>query len=1568
MAVDKNGIIILGTEADETILDKNGIPILVSKKLNLNEAKRKYEIQREFTHEAIKQYDEDYKKVLETDDLKSTTPFYNPATLKPTFKKNAYDIRNQSYVEIQKKIEPYKEFLEDSLFNKEKELNDLKYYEYLYNVAKVDNEKTTLYDKTLGNMIRALIPSTMLNQYKDGDGKTIYLPTYSDLKNEKVRGDYSSKVGRFVFGDVLPGATKILASTAVNAITGTPAGSIMYFGDIFTKSYTNAVNEGQDEVKSLAYATVSTGLEFLTEKVLGGAAGKLTGASTGELSNLYGKGISKFVKNPKIASMIASAASEATEEFLQEYLDNINKLVTLDNSTNINDYIKTFLDDDIRVEALYAAGVGAATGGLVNATGANNFVVFRQELINKKIEIQNNKNLSDEVKNQKLEKINKTLNYLDDYLNKNISNEQNNVNNNLLKENEQKYQYLETNDSKINKLYQSASKYFNNSDTTTDMLNTISKVIKDKNYSVVFDDSIGNNVNGKIETVNGETEIKINPKSPRAVEFILTHEITHAIETDSLKELVMNYAQKNPDFNNSLTKLMQTYNTSEITSEVVADISGQLLGNQEFINSLTIENTVQSRNFIQKIYDAIVRLKNKLTKEGRYQNFLDDLESKWREAYQTRVDNLNNETYMSKNNIENNEHLNYNNNQFILPKNEYAKVSSVIHNKQSQNLNYRGTNFVYSDNYFYIFDDNGFDNFQIKDRIEIVGNEEKINYLEEAIKNGNNKTLNRWVSSDAIRQGINSNDNISIEKRRDSIENDRVSKDLLQESKKSTNAARSDRQNDGNKGLDNSSFSLKQKQNDIIQKNNPVADDYHTWIRSADDIKTFDETLQDSDYKEYYEAGENFDDSYTAEMAKKALETGKITVYSSYPIGQGVFVSPSKMEAESYSGDGKVYSKEVALTDVAWIDPTQGQYAKVSSNTRYSMQENKNYSSNGGYDGKSMSNRAREAYNDGEMPLSKWTKKEIISNIILNNNNSIDENLLNKMTVKELQDNFLNYSSWHHTGKFYNETNFYELNLEEIENITNDALNEIILSRKPREKLSEKDVEKRKIQKQQEIEIKEKSQDAYFKYLLIKEMGLPGYKSSTSILKTIDDNTIDSVYEKAKAILKERDKHKVDAWSRLEDNHWRKKYIDLYNNNIEEYFKKEYLNSEINLHKKEYQHIKEHFEKINEKNILDNDSYSKQDVSWQEHLEKNYKATGTRTFTKDILNGNVMTMNNVLPYTQHELDNFANGKITVVNDSQTVNEFVEKAKNTKSSNAKLYFGKIGSVISNKIKKALGIELKDYNISLKADSVKHIIDSHSSSNEYKRGQEPITADDFNLIPIIVSNYDTIEQSGKTENGKPILKFSKKIGNIYYLVNYVSDKNHTLEVQTMYKSKKKNSATAGNTQMSPTLTSEADSGTSSFLDVNNTTNDNKSQMVLPTKHSMQQKEKNDTKVAPILKKNVYSKSDIDNMVSFTDQAGRDIKLPDDVGIRLAYNTNIDASEIGNIQSIIYNSNIKQNGNALSIEGSYDNVNYVITAVKNGDSYIIDNMTKKIPNGLDSIASNKKVSYEKDRKSVV
>lgn len=120
----------------------------------------------------------------------------------------------------------------------------------------------------------------------------------------------------------------------------------------------------------------------------------------------------------------------------------------------------------------------------------------------------------------------------------------------------------------------------------------------------------------------------------------------------------------------------------------------------------------------------------------------------------------------------------------------------------------------------------------------------------------------------------------------------------------------------------------KQRQFDIIQRTNPANPETNvTWIRSVDEIKTLPETLLDSDYRDY----DSFGSDLSRADIENAIKTGKITVYSSHPIEDGAFVTPSQMEAKDYAGGGEVYSKEVNISDVAWIDPTQGMMATISA-------------------------------------------------------------------------------------------------------------------------------------------------------------------------------------------------------------------------------------------------------------------------------------------------------------------------------------------------------------------------------------------------------------------------------------------------------------------------------------------------------------------------------------------------------------------------------------------------------------------------------------------------------------
>lgn len=207
--------------------------------------------------------------------------------------------------------------------------------------------------------------------------------------------------------------------------------------------------------------------------------------------------------------------------------------------------------------------------------------------------------------------------------------------------NPNRYQYIKSENVRIDNLRKSASQYFNNSQETRNFMSTIENIILDKDYNVVFDNTLqsknGNSVNAQITTnKNGEVEIKINSNSNRAGEFLLVHEITHAIETDNMKKLVLDYASKNSEFNQALESLKQTYGTNDVNSEVLADISGQLLGNQEFINNLSMEQP----NIFRRIYNKIIELVNKITGNSHEAWFIRDLRNKWENAY--RIQNNNN--------------------------------------------------------------------------------------------------------------------------------------------------------------------------------------------------------------------------------------------------------------------------------------------------------------------------------------------------------------------------------------------------------------------------------------------------------------------------------------------------------------------------------------------------------------------------------------------------------------------------------------------------------------------------------------------------------------------------------------------------------------------------------------------------------------------------------------------------------------------------------------------------------------------------------------------------------------
>lgn len=102
-----------------------------------------------------------------------------------------------------------------------------------------------------------------------------------------------------------------------------------------------------------------------------------------------------------------------------------------------------------------------------------------------------------------------------------------------------------------------------------------------------------------------------------------------------------------------------------------------------------------------------------------------------------------------------------------------------------------------------------------------------------------------------------------------------------------------------------------------------------------------------------------------------------------------------------------------------------------------------------GYHGYSMSNNAVEAYDRGLMPRSKWTKSDILdelTDLLKGEEAKAKIEVLAKMPTEKVRSYCLNYKERHHTGKYYNYTDFYEVDIDAVNELTLTELQERLSS------------------------------------------------------------------------------------------------------------------------------------------------------------------------------------------------------------------------------------------------------------------------------------------------------------------------------------------------------------------------------------------------------------------------------------------------------------------------------------------------------------------------------------------
>ncbi len=240
----------------------------------------------------------------------------------------------------------------------------------------------------------------------------------------------------------------------------------------------------------------------------------------------------------------------------------------------------------------------------------------------------------------------------------------------------QNYQYEKSENIKIDNLRKEASRYFNNSQQTNNFVNMLEKIIADKNVEIRLDSNLMTTDDKVANGLYSNGVITINPNSNRVGEFITIHELTHAIGTKQMASMIENYKNSNLEFESSIQDLLKNYNINEINEEALADISGQLFGNQEFINDMA-KNTP---NIFQKIYSEIKYLWHQFRGYKNQNQFLEDLYYKWTQAYNSN-NKLNNSSYYSIQTDNNgNRYVKVDTDQYIfdgIDKKDYNKIAKM---------------------------------------------------------------------------------------------------------------------------------------------------------------------------------------------------------------------------------------------------------------------------------------------------------------------------------------------------------------------------------------------------------------------------------------------------------------------------------------------------------------------------------------------------------------------------------------------------------------------------------------------------------------------------------------------------------------------------------------------------------------------------------------------------------------------------------------------------------------------------------------------------------------------------
>ncbi len=513
--------------------------------------------------------------------------------------------------------------------------------------------------------------------YKKSDVKPFYQEKINKINQrmaentEKASNPITKKIA---------GLSQSIGNNAVGGVVTaiSPTAGFAYFtGSAMGSYYDEAVNErGMSDSEARNYATIMGLMEGATEKYL--AAENIKGAK-------------KIMEGTGLKNSLESFGLEIGENFVQEaVMPAISELAT--KGIAGNEHLKydfrtengwkelatDSLSDGIdgALSAILLSGTTRGVASCVNLTNKarNGGKISKQEIKTAISDAQKSGvDVETILKDKIQENARKRVLNLENETPELSQNVQNNIEQQTIQIDTKTAQNQNIQETKPNGIntpikeldyFETAKKY--NIDTKNDTVQSIARLTNERGIKARYDADVftdnSQNAIWKISKDNdGNTtrEVIINPNADtkKSLENIAIHELTHDLEGteqyNKLRDLILEYDKTKSGYQEARQSLEELYsnvydkNSEEfntlVDSEAVADILGSKLGNQEFVNNLTIKN----KNLGQRIYSWVIDKLNRLNAKLGYKSekiYWTDVKNKFENAFKQEYNGSNTNT------------------------------------------------------------------------------------------------------------------------------------------------------------------------------------------------------------------------------------------------------------------------------------------------------------------------------------------------------------------------------------------------------------------------------------------------------------------------------------------------------------------------------------------------------------------------------------------------------------------------------------------------------------------------------------------------------------------------------------------------------------------------------------------------------------------------------------------------------------------------------------------------------------------------------------------------------------